>query len=68
MEADLFMAWNMAQNHHQTSRTIFFLSAGKPGISQVYPLDMFREVVAHAQAGTTPVVFWMMVGVTGRRH
>ena len=62
------MARNMAQDYEKASRTIFFLSAGKPGISQVYPLDMFREVVAYAQAGTTPVVFWMMVGVTGRRH
>jgi hypothetical protein len=31
----------MAQNHHPTSRAIFFLSAGKPAISQVYPLDLF---------------------------
>ena len=50
------MAWDMAQNYEKASRTIFFLSAGKPAISQVYPLDMFREVVAHAQAGTTAVI------------
>jgi hypothetical protein len=41
MEADLFMAWNMAQNHEEASGPIFFLSAGKPTISQVHPLDLF---------------------------
>jgi hypothetical protein len=41
VEADLFMGWNMAQNYHQASRAIFLLSAGKPAISQVHPLDLF---------------------------
>jgi hypothetical protein len=57
------MAWDMAQNHHQTSRAIFFLSAGKPGISQVYPFDLFREVVAHAQAGTISAITRVMGGM-----